>query len=207
MTGGPDRLVIRPARVADCAAMTEIYNHGIRGRMATFEERERTPDELEPWLDEPMPVLVAQLDGRVVGFSRVKPFSAREVFAGVGDHGIYVAPDHQRQGIGRALLDALAQAAAAQGMWKLTSRIFVSNAGSIAAHEAAGFRIVGVQHRHGLVDGVWRDVVLVERLIGGALDGDGDAPPAGSDVERERDAVGEQPPAQREHRAAEAEPA
>lgn len=184
-------LLIRPARAADCPAMAVIYNHGIRGRMATFEERERTPDELVAWIDGPMPVLVAESGGEVVGFARVKPFSDREVFAGVGDHGIYVAPEHQRRGIGRALLDALAQAAAAQGMWKLTSRIFVSNAGSIAAHEAAGFRIVGVQHRHGLVDGVWRDVVLVERLIGAAADD----PSPGSGVERERDPVGEQPSA------------
>lgn len=150
--------------------MTLIYNAGIAGRAATFEAALREPEELVAWLDDGLPVLVAERDGALVGFARVKPFSQRPVFAGIGDHGVYVAPDVQHQGIGRALLDALAEAAAAQGMWKLTSRIFATNTGSITAHEHAGFRVVGVQERHAQLDGEWRDVVLVERVIGAAVD-------------------------------------
>ncbi|MEI2702869.1 MAG: arsinothricin resistance N-acetyltransferase ArsN1 family A [Baekduia sp.] len=161
-------VVIRPAAPDDVGAMTEIYNAGIAGRAATFEEELREPADLTAWLDGTLPVLVAEDAGEVVGFARVKPFSQREVFAGVGDHGVYVAPGRERQGIGRALLDALAEAAAAQGLWKLTSRIFSTNTGSIAAHVASGFRIVGTQERHAKLDGEWRDVVLVERLIGEA---------------------------------------
>ena len=148
-----------------------IYNAGIAARTATFESELREPAELVAWLDDRLPVLVAERGGVLVGFARVKPFSQRAVFAGIGDHGVYVAPDVQHQGIGRALLDALAEAAAAQGMWKLTSRIFASNTGSITAHEHAGFRVVGLQQRHAKLDGEWRDVVLVERLIGAATDG------------------------------------
>lgn len=148
--------------------MTAIYNAGIAGRAATFESELRAPDELVAWLDDGLPVLVAEREGALVGFARVKPFSQRPVFAGIGDHGVYVAPEVQHQGIGRALLDALAAAAAAQGMWKLTSRIFATNKGSITAHEHAGFRVVGLQEKHAKLDGEWRDVVLVERLIGDA---------------------------------------
>jgi phosphinothricin acetyltransferase len=146
--------------------MTEIYNAGIAGRAATFESELREPSELVAWLDDGLPVLVAERNGKIVGFARVKQSSQRAVFAGIGDHGVYVATDAQRQGVGRALLDALAEAAAAQGMWKLTSRIFATNKGSIAAHEHVGFRVVGIQERHAQLDGEWRDVVLVERLIG-----------------------------------------
>ena len=161
-------VVIRPAAPGDIEAMTAIYNAGIAGRAATFEEDLREPSELAAWLDGTLPVLVADDGGEVVGFARVKPFSQREVFAGIGDHGVYVAPGRERQGIGRALLDALAEAAAAQGLWKLTSRIFATNTGSIAAHVASGFHVVGTQQRHAKLDGEWRDVVLVERLIGEA---------------------------------------
>lgn len=166
-------VTIRPASAADAPAMTEIYNAGIAGRAATFESELRDPAEVAAWLGDGLPVIVAEDDGAIVGFARVKPFSQRPVFAGIGDHGVYVAPGRERQGIGRGLLDGLADAAAAQGMWKLTSRIFASNTGSIAAREAAGFRVVGRQEKHARLDGQWRDVVLVERLIGEAA---GDVP-------------------------------
>lgn len=165
MTSAPANVQVRPATIADLPAMTEIYNAGIASRTATFEERLREPRELEPWLLTGLPVLVAEREDQIVGFARVKPFSTREVFAGIGDHGVYVRPGLERQGIGHALLDALAERASAQGMWKLTSRIFADNTGSIAAHEAAGFSVVGTQRRHAKLDGRWRDVVLVERLL------------------------------------------
>ena len=166
MSAVPEGVAIRAATAADLGAMTDIYNAGIAARTATFEERLREPRELEAWLLTGLPVLVAERDGEIIGFARVKPFSTREVFAGIGDHGVYVKPGLQRQGVGRALLDGLTDAAGKQGMWKLTSRIFADNEGSIAAHQAAGFTIVGTQRRHAKLDGRWRDVVLVERLIG-----------------------------------------
>jgi L-amino acid N-acyltransferase YncA len=60
------------------------------------------------------------------------------------------------------------RAAEAAGLYKLTSRVFADNAASIAAHVAAGFEVVGVQRRHGRLDGEWKDCVLVERLLGDA---------------------------------------
>ncbi len=72
------------------------------------------------------------------------------------------------QGVGRALLEALSAAAERDGFYKLTSRIFPSNAASRAVHRAAGFDEVGIQRRHGRLDGEWRDCVLVERLLGDA---------------------------------------
>jgi phosphinothricin acetyltransferase len=118
-------------------------------------------------------VLVAEVDGRIAGFAKVGPYSERSVYAGIGEHAVYVAGDARRLGVGHALLEALAEASSAAGLYKLTSRIFSTNTASIALHESAGFTIVGVQRRHGRLDGEWKDCVLVERLLGDAA-----APPA-----------------------------
>lgn len=147
-------------------AVAAIYNEGIEDRAATFETRHRSPAEMSPSGD--MPFLVAERDGSVVGFARVSPYSDRCVYEGVGEHGVYVARAARGSGVGRALLEAVCAEAERAGFYKLTARIFDSNAASLAVHRAAGFREVGVQRRHGRLDGEWRDVVLVERLLGEA---------------------------------------
>jgi L-amino acid N-acyltransferase YncA len=162
------RVDVRAAGPADAPAIAAIYNEGIADRVATFETRERTADEVRDWLDGPLPVLVAVVDGAVAGWARVSPYSDRCVYAGVGEHAVYVARSARGLGVGRVLLDALCAAAEAAGLHKLTSRIFDDNAASIALHVAAGFDVVGRQRRHGRLEGAWRDCVLVERLLGEA---------------------------------------
>ena len=162
---------LRPARRADAPALAGIYNEGIEGREATFETRPRRPDEVVAWIEEELPFLVAEDErgGRLVGFARLSAYSDRCVYDGVGEHGVYVAGAAQGRGVGRALLRGLCDAAERAGYYKLTSRVFASNAASRAVHRAAGFEEVGVQRRHGRLDGEWRDCVLVERLLGEAL--------------------------------------
>jgi L-amino acid N-acyltransferase YncA len=164
-----NELEIRPATAADAAAMAAIYNEGIEDRLATFETRPRTPDEVVVWLGEDLPFLVATAgDGTVVGWARVSPYSDRCVYQGVGEHGVYVARAARGGGVGRRLLAALCDEAERAGFYKLTSRVFVDNAASRAAHRAAGFEEVGIQRRHARLDGRWKDCVLVERLLGEA---------------------------------------
>ena len=161
---------LRAASHADAAAIAAIYNEGIEDREATFETRPRTPADVVAWLADPGPFLVAEDGGALVGFARVSPYSDRCVYAGVGEHGVYVARAARGRGAGRALLDGLCAAAEDDGFYKLTSRIFASNGASRAVHRAAGFDEVGIQRRHGRLDGEWRDCVLVERLLGEAAD-------------------------------------
>jgi L-amino acid N-acyltransferase YncA len=171
-----ETITIRRADPGDAPRIATIYNEGIAERQATFETRPRGTAEVAGWTVRPLPVLVAEHDGRVVGFARIGPYSEREVYSGIGEHAVYVGSDARRLGVGHALLEALAVSAAEIGLYKLTSRIFSTNTASIELHRASGFTIVGVQRHHGLLDGVWRDCVLVERLIGDAArDADGDA--------------------------------
>jgi L-amino acid N-acyltransferase YncA len=162
---------LRPAVPADAPALAAIYNEGIAEREATFETRERSVDEAAAWIAEGLPFVVAEDDdGGIAGFARVSAYSDRCVYTGVGEHGVYVASAARGRGLGRALLAALCDAAERAGYYKLTSRVFASNAASRALHVAAGFEEVGIQRRHGRLDGEWRDCVLVERLLGEAAE-------------------------------------
>jgi L-amino acid N-acyltransferase YncA len=162
-------VTVRTAAPADAAAIATIYNEGIEDRVATFETRPRTAAEAAAWLDDGLPLIVAvDGDGTLLGFARVSPYSDRCVYAGVGEHGVYVARAARGRRIGVQLLGALCDAAADAGLYKLTSRVFADNAASRAVHLAAGFEEVGVQRRHGRLDGEWKDCVLVERLLGPA---------------------------------------
>ena len=160
---------IRAAEPADAPAVAALYNLGISERQATFETRLREPAEIGAWFEPGLPFVVAEDgDGRVVGFARVSPYSDRCVYEGVGEHGVYVGREARGQGVGRRLLEALAAESERHGLYKLTSRVFTTNEASRAAHRAAGFEEVGVQRRHGRLEGEWKDCVVVERLLGEA---------------------------------------
>ena len=160
---------MRAAAAGDADAIAAIYNEGLEERVATFETRPRSASDVAHWFDDGLPFIVAVADdGSVVGFARVSPYSDRCVYSGVGEHGVYVARSARGRGLGRALLEALSAESARAGLYKLTSRIFTDNGASRAVHVAAGFEEVGVQRRHGRLDGEWKDCVLVERLLGEA---------------------------------------
>lgn len=160
----------RAATSADCAAIARIYNEGIEDRLATFETRPRTPDEILDWFDPERPFLVAERAGAVAGFARASSYRERAAYAGVAEFSVYVARSARGQGVGRELMAALIVAGEAAGLWKLVSRIFVDNAASRGLMAAVGFREVGVYRRHGRLEGAWRDVIIVERLIGEAAE-------------------------------------
>jgi phosphinothricin acetyltransferase len=162
---------IRPATLEDVTAMTAIYNEGIAERIATFETRPREASDVAAWLAGPLPVLVAVRDGEIAGFARALPYApGRDSYARVAEDSVYVGSAHRGNRVGRVLLDALAEAVEHDGIYKLTALIFATNAPSVATHGAAGFHVVGVHRRHGRLDGEWRDVVVMERLLGEAAE-------------------------------------
>jgi L-amino acid N-acyltransferase YncA len=163
----PGAATVRRAEPRDVPAITEIYNEGVRGRGATFETRERAPAEIEPWLASPRhPVLVAERDGEVAGWIAASGYRPRECYAGIAEFSVYVRGSARGRRVGDALMAAFIPACEEAGLWKLVSRIFPENTASLALCARHGFREVGVYARHAKLDGVWRDVVIVERLLG-----------------------------------------
>jgi L-amino acid N-acyltransferase YncA len=146
----------------DWEAVRAIYREGIATGNATFETD--VPD-WEAWDKNHLPAcrLVAKADGRVVGWAALTPYSSRRAYAGVAGLSIYVSASARGQGIGRTLLGALIEASEQAGLWTLQAGIFPENAASLALHRACGFREVGRRERIGRLNGVWRDVVLMER--------------------------------------------
>jgi L-amino acid N-acyltransferase YncA len=163
-------LSIRPAARADCGRIAAIYNTGIEERSATFETRLRGRAEIARWLEDPSrsPLLVATREGRVTGWTRISRYSDREAYRGVGECQVYVEPAARGRGVGTRLLLAACHEAETLGYWKLLGRLLATNRASLALVDRCGFREVGVHVRHGRLDGHWRDVVLVERLLGPA---------------------------------------
>jgi L-amino acid N-acyltransferase YncA len=162
-----DQFQIRPAGEADAERLAEILNQGIADRVATFETQEQRPEALAAVIAEPRPLLVAEQAGQVVAWAKVAPYSdPHDYYAGIGEATLYVAREARRHGIGTALLKALATEAARAGYHKLTGKIFTSNEPSIAMVRECGWREVGVHQRHGQLDGEWKDVLVVERLLG-----------------------------------------
>lgn len=163
---------VRAATAADVPAVTAIYNAGIRGRRATFETVERTPTDVRPWLDHPHPFLVATAPddtASVVGWVRASSYRARACYAGIGDFSVYLAEHARGQRIGDALLAAFVPACSDAGLWKLVSRLFLDNTASRALCARHGFREVGTYEKHAQLDGVWRDVLIIERLLPSTL--------------------------------------
>lgn len=160
---------VRPARRADAPAIAEIYNAGIRARAATFETRVRTTADVEGWFaNERFPILVAEVHGDVVGWIAASSYRPRECYSGIAEFSVYVAPAAQGLRVGDALMREFLASLEAGGFWKVLSRIFPENAASRALCRRHGFREVGIYERHAKLDGIWRDVLIVERLLGEA---------------------------------------
>lgn len=167
-------LVIRPAQSEDAAAIGAIYDEAAASGLATFATGPHPAEERMAWLaarDARAPVWTGLLDGEVVAWSALAPFSHRSWYAGVGEYTIYVAGRSHGQGVGRRMLAALAEAAPAYGYWKLVGMILPENAAGLALARSAGFREVGTHRAHARREGSWRDVTIVELHLEGGGDG------------------------------------
>jgi L-amino acid N-acyltransferase YncA len=162
-------LVIRDAVLADAAGILPMYNYAVRETTAIFDT---TPSDLagrEAWLakrqGDGFPVLVAELDGAVAGFASFGEFRAWDGYRFTVEHSVYVDPMRHREGIGRTLLAALIDRARATGKHAMMAGIAAENAGSIALHQALGFREVGRMPQVAEKFGRWLDLVFLQLIL------------------------------------------
>jgi phosphinothricin acetyltransferase len=159
-------LAARPASPNDAERIAQIYNEGIVDRVGTFETRPRTPADVRAWFDGVHPIVAVEADGEgVVAFASTSTYRARECYAGIAEFSVYVSRHARGRGAGTVAMRALIDAARGAGIWKLVSRIFIENTASRNLMASMGFREVGTYEKHARLDGQWRDVVIVERLI------------------------------------------
>ncbi|MFX1705674.1 GNAT family N-acetyltransferase [Chitinophaga sp. CC14] len=155
-------MTILPMTSAHGPEVLSIYEAGIFTGNATFQT---TAPSWEEWDQSHLKScrLVAVEDNKVLGWAALTPVSGRCVYAGVAEVSVYVAPDAQGKGIGKALLRTLITESEENKLWTLQAGIFPENTGSIKIHEACGFRLVGRRERIGKMGDTWRDTVLLER--------------------------------------------
>ena len=159
-----------PMAAEHWAEVERIYAAGIATGQATFESTPPTWESFDAGKTREHRLVALDDDGHVVGWAAASPVSDRCVYAGVIEHSVYVDPAARGRGVGRALLDALLDSAAATGVWTVQSGVFPENVASLALHTAAGFRVVGTRERlgkmtYGPFAGRWRDVVLLEKRL------------------------------------------
>jgi L-amino acid N-acyltransferase YncA len=173
--GGPTRaddVRIRPAVEADLPAINRIYNEEIRTGVATFDLEAWSAERRAAWFAEhdpdEAPVLAAEIDGTLVGFTYLSLFGGKPGYYFTRENTVFVDPAYQRRGIGQLLLDAIVEEARRVGAHTLIARIEASNEGSIEIHRRAGYELTGREREVGRKFDRWLDVVVMTRLVEGA---------------------------------------
>ena len=164
-------MLIRVASLADVPAITRIYAHAVKTGTASFELT--PPDEAEmrkrmqAVLDGKFPYFVAEIDGKVAGYSYASFYRTRPAYRFTVENSVYVAPDMQRRGIGKALLVKLVEACTVLGFRQMIAVIGDSGqAASIGVHRACGFADAGNLRDIGWKFGRWLDTPLMQLALG-----------------------------------------
>jgi L-amino acid N-acyltransferase YncA len=168
-------VMVRTADSRDIDVITAIYAHAVIHGSASFELE--PPDSAEMTRrfrvlrDQSYPYLVAEREGLVLGFCYAGPFRSRPAYRATVEDSLYIAPDHQRSGIGRALLTSLIHACEWQGFRQMIAVIGDSGSlGSQHLHAALGFTPAGLLKATGWKQGRWLDTVLMQRPLGEGYD-------------------------------------
>ena len=174
-------MLIRDATEPDMAAVAAIYAHHVLHGAGTFEETPPPADEIgRRWqrvVALGLPWLVAEDEGRLLGYAYATPFRPRSAYRYVAEDSVYVAPDAHRRGVGKTLLTELIVRCEALGLRQLLAVIGDSdNAGSIGLHAALGFRHTGAFEAVGYKHERWLDIVMMQRPLNGGLDSAPQAP-------------------------------
>lgn len=163
-----DVVSIRPAEMTDVEAITQIYNEAIRTTTATFDTEPKTLEERRGWFTshgERYPILVAQLDGNVVGWSCLTKWSDRPAYDVTAETSFYVQEGHRGKGIGRRLKQATIDQARQLGFHSLLARVAEGSEESLHLNEAFGFHHVGTLKEVGQKFGRLLDVHILQLML------------------------------------------
>jgi phosphinothricin acetyltransferase len=161
-------LLIRKAQPADVEAITEIYNEAILTTTATFDLEPKTVADRRAWLeshDERHPVIVAEVDGRVVGWACLTKWSDRPAYDETAETSFYVHSDFRGQGIGRRLKEAIIDEARRLGFHSLIARVADESGASYHLNESFGFSHVGTLKEVGRKFGRLLDVHILQKML------------------------------------------
>lgn len=153
---------IKEMKSSNWDQISQIYKEGIDTNNATFET---TIPSWSSWISNHIPGcnIIASKGEEILGWASLSPTSGRKVYSGVVEVSVYVSEKHHGKGIGKALLKKLIELSENKGIWTLQAGIFPENEISINLHKKCGFKSVGIREKIGKMNGVWRDVVLMER--------------------------------------------
>jgi L-amino acid N-acyltransferase YncA len=159
---------IRPARLADLKAITEIYNQAILNTVATFDTTPKTLDEQKVWFEKHGPkyrILIAEEAKTILGWASLSAWSDRCAYSDTAEISLYVRNDYRGKGIGRKLSEAILKAGKAAGLHTVIARMAESNEASIRLAESLGFKPIGVMKEVGRKFGKLLDVQLMQIIF------------------------------------------
>jgi phosphinothricin acetyltransferase len=162
-------MLIRDATIADLPEILAIYNDVVNTTTAIYDERVSTLDERRKWLEDRqrhgLPVLVAQTNNEIAGFSSFGEWRSRWGYRYTVEHSVHVRVDYRGKGIGRALVEALFPRAAQLGMHVMIAHIDSAATASVRLHARLGFEMVGTFRQVAQKVDRWLDLVAMQRLI------------------------------------------
>jgi L-amino acid N-acyltransferase YncA len=159
---------VRNLELWDAPAAAAIYNDAVANRLATFDDAPTPARDFEDDLREHLethPAIAVEDGGTLVAYASSSPHSTYAPYRGIAEFSVYVAAPQRGKGFGKLALRELVIRCTNAGFTKLLSRILSDNAASRALCASLGFREVGTYERHAQLDGAWRDVVIVEKLL------------------------------------------
>ena len=161
-------LLIRAAQDHDSSEIARIYHQATQDNLATFESFLVRPEDREQWMrehSEDYPLLVAERNGKILGWASLQPYHARPRIEGIVELQIYVDRDYRRYGVGRELMRTIQARALVSGHFKIIGRFLAHNEASRVLCRLGGWREVGIHQKHARLEGRWYDVAIVEFLI------------------------------------------
>ncbi|MBC7845007.1 MAG: N-acetyltransferase [Flavobacterium sp.] len=160
---------IRDYQTEDTQAVLDIINHNIRHSTALYDYHIRSYEQqkniLEEKINKNFPVIVAELNGQVVGFGMYSEFRFREAYKFTVEHSVYVNEDFHSKGIGKLLLQKLIKLARKQKLHTMIAVIDAENQSSVEFHEKFGFKTAGIIKESGYKFDRWLDSVFMQLIL------------------------------------------